>query len=176
MKIREASPDDAFPIAKVHVDVWRSTYRGIMPDKVLDELTYEQRAKVRREALEKNDPKYRCFVAETEDEGIVGFIIAGPRREGNENYSGEIYAIYLYKEHQGRGIGKALFRRGCEWLLSRGHRTMLLWVLRDNPTRRFYEEMGGKELESKIIEIGAPLDEISYGWDDLTQIVGSPAR
>lgn len=169
--IREARPDDAEGIAKVHVDVWRSTYRGIMPDKVLDELSYEQRSKVRREALEKNDPKYRCFVAEDDQKRVLGFVIAGPRREGNEKYSGEIYAIYLFQEFQGHGIGKKLFIRACEWLRSQSHQSTLVWVLRDNPTRHFYERMGGKELDSKVIEIGAPLVEVSYGWDNVQALL-----
>lgn len=165
--VRLAVPKDAEGIAKVHVDVWRSTYRGIMPDKVLDELSYEQRAKVRREALEKGDSRYCCLVAEDEKKNIIGFSVGGPRREGNANYDGELYAIYLFKEHHGKGIGKKLFLKTAQWLLQRGHSSMLIWVLKDNPTRKFYEAMGGIPLESKVIEIGAPLDEISYGWNDL---------
>lgn len=32
MRIREALPKDATSIARVHVDAWRATYRGIVPD------------------------------------------------------------------------------------------------------------------------------------------------
>jgi hypothetical protein len=37
MQIREASLPDAAGIARVHVDTWRSAYRGIVPNPVLDE-------------------------------------------------------------------------------------------------------------------------------------------
>lgn len=168
--IRLAQVDDAFGIAKVHVDVWRSTYRGIMPDKVLDELTYQQRAKTRKEHLEKNDPRYCCYVAEDENKNVIGFAMGGPLREGNINYDGELYAIYLFKEFHGKGIGKGLFLQVAGWLREKNFRSMLIWVLKDNPTRKFYESMGGKELESKIIEIGAPLVEVSYGWSDLSAL------
>ena len=171
-KVRLAKIVDAGGIAKVHVDVWRSTYKGIIPDKVLDSLSYEQRSKVRREHLEKNDPKVCCFVAENHDGEIIGFAMGGPRREGRLEFDGELYAIYLFKEHHGKGIGKQLLLSVSRWLFTNGHKSMLIWVLKENPTRKFYVAMGGIELDSKIIEIGAPLDEISYGWPDLSKLCG----
>ena len=33
MIIREATRNDVSAIAKVHVDTWRTTYRGIVPDR-----------------------------------------------------------------------------------------------------------------------------------------------
>lgn len=171
ISIRAAKIEDAEGIAKVHVDVWRTTYKGIMSDKVLDGLSYEQRSRVRREHLEKNDPQFCNFVAEDSEKGIIGFAIGGPVREGNPSYDGELYAIYLFREFHGQGIGKKLFLAVSEWLFERGHKSMLIWVLKDNPTRKFYESMGGIELNSKVIEIGSPLDEISYGWTDLSSLV-----
>jgi len=167
-KVRRAVPDDAEGIAKVHVDSWRTTYKGIIPDKVLDGLSYERRAKVRRQHLEENDPKHCCFVAEAHDGQIIGFTVAGQRRDGNENYSGELYAIYVFKEFHGIGAGKALFSATMKWLSDNGHTSMLIWVLVDNPTVQFYEKMGGKRLDVKQIEIGELLDEVSYGWDDIS--------
>lgn len=48
----------------------------------------------------------------------------------------------------------------------------MLWVLADNPSRGFYEHMGGKELCSKTIQIGgADLLEVAYGWDSLKDVI-----
>ncbi len=45
---------------------------------------------------------------------------------------------------------------------------MTVWVLADNPFRRFYERLGGKLFCEKEIEIGEQkLLEVAYGWDDL---------
>ena len=45
---------------------------------------------------------------------------------------------------------------------------MLVWVLADNPSRHFYEALGGQYVSAKQIEIGgAMLDEVSYGWRDI---------
>ena len=41
--VREAVPADARAIARVHVDSWRTTYRDIVPDSVLSQLSYEER-------------------------------------------------------------------------------------------------------------------------------------
>lgn len=35
MKIRIATIEDAYAIAKVHVDSWKTTYKGIIPDHFL---------------------------------------------------------------------------------------------------------------------------------------------
>lgn len=46
MIIRRAIISDAPGIAKVHVDSWRTTYKGIIPQSFLDGLSYEQRTKL----------------------------------------------------------------------------------------------------------------------------------
>lgn len=52
MKIREAIVSDAKGIAKVHVDSWRTTYKGIIPDDFLNNLSYEQRTKLWEENID----------------------------------------------------------------------------------------------------------------------------
>lgn len=46
MNIRKARLKDAEGIARVHVDSWRTTYRGIIPDDYLNGLSYEQRTEL----------------------------------------------------------------------------------------------------------------------------------
>jgi hypothetical protein len=43
LTIRPARPGDETAIARVHVDSWRTTYRGIMPDDVLAGQSVERR-------------------------------------------------------------------------------------------------------------------------------------
>jgi hypothetical protein len=42
VNVRRARLQDAAAIARVHVDAWRSTYRGIVPDEHLDGMSYER--------------------------------------------------------------------------------------------------------------------------------------
>jgi L-amino acid N-acyltransferase YncA len=68
------------------------------------------------------------FVAE--DAGrIAGFVNAGPGREAPGDFDSEIYAIYLLRAHQGRGMGAALYREAVQMAGGRGFQNMFLWVL-----------------------------------------------
>lgn len=160
--IRNASPDDAKAIAKVHVDSWKSTYAGVLPQASLDDLGYRG-----REAIWKGLDPESTFVAEQEGV-IVGFVSVGAERSQDPVFGGELYAIYILESWQRRGIGRELFLRGVRALVERGFDAMLLWVLRDNPARSFYEAMGGSYLRSQSITIfGAELQEDAFGWTEL---------
>jgi len=83
-------------------------------------------------------------------------------------YDGELYAIYLLGEHQGRGIGRRFVELVVAWLREQGHESMRVWVLEGNPAQRFYERLGGKKVGIKVEDIGGhSVTEIAYGWDDL---------
>jgi hypothetical protein len=46
---------------------------------------------------------------------------------------------------------------------------MVIWVLKDNPARHFYERLGSRMIAEKVIEIGAKqLVDVAYVWPDLT--------
>ncbi len=172
MKIRAAQISDAPGISHVHIDSWRTTYRGIVPDQVLDDLDYDRNA-IRQRTLLSDLGEMKCFFVATVDSGrIVGFAIGGPNRIEGTGYGGELYGIYLLKEYQGQGIGRALVAKIAEWLINRGYNSMLVWVLDDNPSRHFYEALGGQFVSRKKIDIGgASLEEVSYGWHDLRRLL-----
>ena len=169
-KIREARVEDAEGIARVHVDSWRTTYRGLMADEVLDGLSYERREQMWLRIL--SGDKNFTFVAEDEAGRIVGFIDGGLEREGDAVYKGELYAIYLLEEYQGSGLGRRLPRALVEKLIEAGFSTMLVWVLVTNPARHFYEALGGQLVKMKKDERdGYTLDEAAYGWLDIHAIL-----
>lgn len=77
MIIKEVTKSDIAGIAKVHVDSWRSTYRGILPDEFLNGLSYRQSEEHLEQVFE--DKNRFCFVVEDD----FGHIIAGgPERNG----------------------------------------------------------------------------------------------
>jgi ribosomal protein S18 acetylase RimI-like enzyme len=161
--IRDANPDDVPGIARVHVDSWRSTYRGIVPDEVLDNLSYAQREEMWGRIFQNHLPGSTFLVAVDETGRIVGFADAGPSRESE--LDSELYAIYLLEEAQGQGIGRRLFEEIMRRLRRAGFKSMTLWVLEDNPARRFYERMGGRQAREQVITIGKELPQIGYDWD-----------
>ncbi|HEU4742608.1 MAG TPA: GNAT family N-acetyltransferase [Meiothermus sp.] len=166
--IRPARPEDAPGVARVHVDSWRETYLGIVPEDFLASLSYERREQMWRSGLENPDWQGALLVAEEPTGGIVGFVVGGPPQEPDGEFACELWAIYLLRAYQGRGIGRQLFQRFVQEMVRRGHTSMLLWVLAENPTTRFYQRMGGVKVGEKEIELsGKKLLEWAYGWRNL---------
>ncbi|NHC43551.1 GNAT family N-acetyltransferase [Bacillus sp. MM2020_1] len=168
MNIRKAVLSDAKGIAKVHVDCWKTTYKNIVPDEFLNNLTYES-----REQLWKNNiPNGGVYVAENREGEIVGFSSGGIERSGNYNgFEGELYAIYILKEHQSKSIGKALVKPIIDEIKEMGLNSMLVLVLKDNISRLFYEALGGEKIDTVEVEIaGKKISELVYGWEDIRNI------
>ena len=95
-RIRRATCADAPAIARVHIDSWRTTYPGILPDEFLANLTYERReVSWRRDLCEDPDEHELILVVEDGDRGIVSFASGGPEHEHDPEYSGELYRLYL---------------------------------------------------------------------------------
>ncbi|RFB14722.1 GNAT family N-acetyltransferase [Bacillus sp. HNG] len=165
MKIRKAVLSDARGIAQVHVDSWRTTYSGIVPDVYLEKLSYESREKAWKSRI----PNGHVFVAENEQGEIVGFACGGKERSENyENFQGELYAIYVFQEYQGQGLGKKLVTPVVQQLLDKDINTMLVLVLEENKSCLFYETLGARKLDVVEVEIGGKnLKEAVYGWDNL---------
>jgi GNAT superfamily N-acetyltransferase len=170
--IRTAKVNDAAAIARVHVDSWRTTYKGVVPDDFLARLSYAQREQLWRQVLtEPSGPSF-VYVAEDERGKIVGFASGGPERTGDPIYAGELYAIYLLAQHQGKGIGRQLAITLVSRLRQEGMTALLLWVLAENPSRKFYERLGGRPISEKTVIIGGvPLTEVAYGWWDTRMII-----
>jgi ribosomal protein S18 acetylase RimI-like enzyme len=166
--IRRAVPEDAEGITRAHLQSWRSSYRGLLSREYLDGLDFEQRLAGWREGLA--DPGAAVFVAvEAGRERIVGFCAVGrsrPPPASLPGFRGELYAIYLLDEAKRRGVGRALFQHGTDWLRENGLVPFLLWVLKDNALARgFYERCGGSLVGEQPIEIGdRSYPEVAYAW------------
>lgn len=170
-EIRPALPADAAGIARVHVNTWRTTYKGIVWDEILAKLSVEEREQRWLKQIDAPEPDSFLYVAE-QDGQVIGFSCGGPERTNDALYKGEIYGLYLLKEYQRQGIGRMLVEASVISLLANGMSSMLIWVLRENPSCRFYEALGGKYVREKKADIrGQILDEVAYGWDDLHSIV-----
>ncbi len=74
----------------------------------------------------------------------------GPERSGDPVYTGELYAIYLLEGWQRRGIGRRLTIEVVRQLTQQGLTSLLVWVLAENPSRRFYEALGGRQVREKL--------------------------
>lgn len=165
--IRAAGPGDAAGLAKVHIAAWKETYTGIMPDSVLDGQTHEKSLQGWTKRLAPGSGQKNFAVLDGME--IIGFSGGGKAREKIGDFDGEMYAIYLLKKYHHRGLGRLLTKYFAKWLIENNYRGMYLWVLENNPTRQYYESIGGVLLPGrKILTFGGKeLAEVAYGWPDL---------
>ena len=149
MEFRKAELQDAKELAYVHVNSWRTTYQGIVSEEYLQSLSLEKREEKWVQILSGSHHTYVCVMKDGE---MAGFVSFGKERTGV--YEGELYAIYLLKEHQGKGIGKELFRIATRGLKKCGYNTMWIWVLKENPSKHFYYTYNPVMIKEEILEIG----------------------
>jgi ribosomal protein S18 acetylase RimI-like enzyme len=165
--IREATLADAEGIARSHTRSWQTSYRGILPDSVLDLIDVGQRASSRRQIL-RDDSVFKLVAYDVTHQDIVGFCDAGPSRRPGP-WAGEIYAIYIEHHAKRHGLGLEMFERTCAWLRAKQMPSLVIWVLENNlHARRFYEAMGGRAAARVRSRVGGfPVIEQSYVWDRL---------
>src|ERR1700730_2875257 len=119
---RRATVADSLAVAQVHVQSWRESFTGIVPQSFLDKMSAANRAQAfsTRFAVD----FYRMFIAETPENAVIGFADFGKARETERPFEAELYAIYLVRDFQRQGIGGKLFALGVESLVSDGMNSM----------------------------------------------------
>ena len=154
--IRPMEEADIPARALVHCRAWEETYRGLIPDAVLDSMTPEAvEAAVRALPTE-------TLVAEG-PEGLAGFACFLPEARAftARRNTSEIAALYLLRSVQGLGLGRRLLEAALDHLPP--HQDVVLYVLDKNRRAiRFYESMGfrltGRTLRQETA--GGPMAEL----------------
>ena len=114
------------------------------------------------------------FVADDEEMGVVGFGSCGPVRDPPEGLdgprSGSARSTRSMSSPTSRtmGLGRRLLDALFRQLRADGCDTAVLWMLADNPTRFFYEGLGGERVGQRVDTMaGTDVEEIAYAWRDL---------
>jgi ribosomal protein S18 acetylase RimI-like enzyme len=174
IRIRRAAKADAAAIGRVHVETWQAAYAGMLPDAMLAGMSDVRQSSYWSRLL--SDPREArgVFVADDRDRGVVGFGSCGPVRDppeglnGTETRVGEIYTLYVEPDFQNGGLGRRLLDALFRQLRADGCDTAVLWMLADNPTRFFYEGLGGQRVGERTDTMGGvDVDEQAYAWRDL---------
>ncbi|GAA0593511.1 GNAT family N-acetyltransferase [Craurococcus roseus] len=194
--VRRARPGDAAAIGAVHVSAWRNTYAGVLPDDYLAGLSAVRHAAGYERAIADRRNGHAMFVAVASgpdappgrpegggDGGgaVVGFVSGGRgRRPGlcGEPVagSGEVETLYLLDDYRDRGIGRRLMRAMAAHLAAVGCRSAVLWVLSDNPTRWFYQRLGGRAAAREVIRFaGRQVEQTAYLWDPINILLMATA-
>jgi ribosomal protein S18 acetylase RimI-like enzyme len=163
-----AGPFDAEALAKVHVQAWRETYDGLLPAAWLARMSVENHARRWFWALSRPSPGDVALAAEGPG-GLIGYVSGGASRRGRSG-EGEIHTLYILREAQRGGVGRALVQGAARVLAANGARSLAISVLRDNlKARGFYARLGGTPEASRAEPgPGGVVQEIYYVWPDIS--------
>src|SRR5271165_3128355 len=95
--VRPARLEDAKAIARIEVETWRSTYAGMLPDRVLVNMS-ERRQIASWASFLRHRPE-DVWVAMAGDH-VVGFGNCGTQRDNTIRFAGEIYTLYVASDQQ----------------------------------------------------------------------------
>lgn len=185
ISIRRARPGDAAGIGAVHVSAWRSAYAGVLSDEYLSALSASRQAAGYERAMADRSQGHAVFVAVAAGQDapgappgglVVGFVSGGrARRPGLAD--GEVETLYLLDDYRDRGVGRRLMRAMAAHLAAVGCRSAVVWVLEANPTRWFYERLGGRAVAREMIRFaGQPLMQMAYAWNPIDALLAATAQ
>jgi GNAT superfamily N-acetyltransferase len=139
LAVRPAQVEDAAQMARVNVRCWQETYRGVMPDAVLDDPGFLV-ARERFWTAASTDERYRenrVALAERDGE-MVGIAMSGPPLDAAAQRARQLYVLYVYATHHGTGVGLPLVEAVVDL-----EESVALWVADPNPrAQAFYRKHG----------------------------------
>jgi GNAT superfamily N-acetyltransferase len=143
-RVRVAELADAPALAEIHVSGWRSAYRGMVPDHVLDGLSIVRHTREwQRHFTAPAEDVGRVLVVEEGD--VLGFALVSPSpdRDLDPRAVLELVALYVHPTCWGRGLGRRLVEACAAEARGRGGGSLSLWVLEGNRrARSVYEHLG----------------------------------
>ena len=162
IQVRQATSDDAYSIAKVHVLSWLSAYKEIVPKDYLENLSIEEKSKKLKNYIE-NSQKVTFYIA-VMNQNVIGFLAMREEFYEDEIAHVEIEGIYFLEEYWGNGYGKELLNYAFSSIVARQIPIVTLWVLEENQrARNFFSNCGLTfSGEVKICTIGRDLKLLKY--------------
>jgi L-amino acid N-acyltransferase YncA len=156
--IRDATAEDIRALAELHVATWNATHAPFLKNGPSVALREQQW----REAFDRDDGSWFCFVVEDPDGRLVGF--AKATQSDNPEFAGQLSKIYLLREYQRRGIGTRLMGLVARRFLAQGVTSMWLCGDARNPSARAWLALGAVKTDDNP-RTG------NYGWHDLHALV-----
>lgn len=172
--IRSARLEDSGEIAEIHAAGWRASYRGQIPETVLDgPLIEEFVASWRRRLITAPSCHMVLVAVERDTNRIMGFASAGQSRSRTMGPDGELYTLYIDPSLWRQRLGVRLISAAATRLQLFGKRQLLVWALAGNSAARsFYERLGGELIGERVERVGGvSLPEVGYGWRDIHDLL-----
>lgn len=139
--LREARTSDVTAIASVFLTCWRTSYRGVLPPRVLELYDEEASQRLWGRLLPSGAADGTVLVAERPPGTIVGVVRLG--RDRDRPSCGHVFSLYVHPSAQGSGVGRALLDAAGSRFAAAGLREATLWVFAANDAARaFYGRLG----------------------------------
>lgn len=140
VKIRKATLDDVKDISNIYALSWKSAYKGIVPQKYLDELKCDFWISSFQNWINNNILTAQLIY---ENDVLIGCIAYGNARDDKFANWGEIVSIYLLPEYFRKGYGQKLLKAALIDMKANGYKNCYLWVLKENSNARYFYESNG---------------------------------
>lgn len=172
MIVGPARLGDATGIAAVYVAAWRSAYANLLPADYLAGLSLVRHAAQHHAAIAAG----RGVIVAREGAEVVGFCTVGRARTKGLG-DGEVETLYVLDDWREQGLGRRLLQAGAALLERRGCASAFLWVLQDNPSRWFYERLGGRPAMTSMTGVaGRRFTQQAYVWDPIALLTATAAK
>lgn len=168
IEIRKAKVEEAKDIVMINNIEWRSTYKGLIPNRIFDMMDQktDQRIKRKQQTIKE---KNNTFVALL-DGKVVGFSSYGKAHDDEYSDAGQIYACYILDEYHKYGIGSKLIAQGMQALINDGYTTMISGCLVGNSANEFHKYVGGKYIKTIDFDaFGYIAKENIYYYEDINK-------
>jgi GNAT superfamily N-acetyltransferase len=141
---RRATNEDAAGIAQVHIDGWRRSHEGLVPEQYIKcKAASKGREDFWRGELEVEAADRKPWVALSE-ERIIGFADGGlARDEDLDRSTGEVYTLFVVPECWEKGIRSRLIEHVARDLKGHDFQRAVFWVLESDMVMRAFAEYTG---------------------------------
>jgi ribosomal protein S18 acetylase RimI-like enzyme len=155
-EIKDAKPEDVEDMRRIVKNAWLELYPnetyGITRGDI-QSIDWHNPAKLDKHKAEilENQGNAHNFVIKNTDDEIVGFC-----KVLKSDVQGEIDAMYVLPELQGKGLGKRLMDRAFEWIGPNLDIVLKVVAYNDNAIG-FYKRMGFEVTKNKVVYTGTQI-------------------
>ena len=141
VSFRLAGSEDAKKLAEIRCMSWRSAYRGIYPDEMLDYFDFAAHEKQFQKQMQ--NPKTEVYIVQNDGRDI-GYVTLS-RRDSYKDFGVCMDSLYLLPEVQGKGVGREIMKFVRKQCRKMGYSKFYHSCNPHNHrARAFYTAMGGQ--------------------------------
>lgn len=164
--IRDATLNDIPEVAKLHVDSWNNTYKGIIEQDYLDNMKNNLEKRIERM---NNEFNLRKMIVATLNDEIVAFseFVLSNEFSKDLDIDCELCGLYVKNEYLKSGIGTKVFNYVRNLFIENNKKKMGLWCVKENENAiSFYKRKGGVVIsEKKFTLANKEYSEVAFEYD-----------